>query len=70
MRVTSTGPQTLQGAEGDSVTLGCSYTPSPSDTGGVDVEWSVVNPDSAQKDEMVRSRELRYFFTIYSELTT
>lgn len=56
MRVTSTGPQTIQKAEGESVTLGCSYTPSPFDTGELDIEWSVVSPDTTQKDQMVRMR--------------
>lgn len=56
MQVTSTGPQTIQKAEGESVTLGCRYTPSPFDTGELDIEWSVVSPDTTQKDQMVRSR--------------
>lgn len=56
MQVTSTGPQTIQKAEGESVTLGCSYTPSPFDSGELDIEWSVVSPDTTQKDLMVRSR--------------
>ncbi|XP_041816427.1 V-set and immunoglobulin domain-containing protein 8a [Chelmon rostratus] len=55
MQVTSTGPQTIQKAEGESVTLGCSYTPSPSDTGELDIEWSVVSPDTTQKDQMLLS---------------
>ena len=56
MEVTSTGPQTIQKAEGESVTLGCKYVPSPADTGELDIEWSVVSPDTTQKDQMVRSR--------------
>lgn len=55
MQVTSTGPQTIQKAEGESVILGCTYTPSPADTGELDIEWSVVSPDTTQKDQMVRS---------------
>ncbi|XP_058472863.1 V-set and immunoglobulin domain-containing protein 8a [Solea solea] len=55
MQVTSTGPQTLQKAKGESVTLGCSYEPSPYDTGELDIEWSVVSPDTTQKDEMLIS---------------
>ncbi|KAM3599479.1 uncharacterized protein V6R79_006538 [Siganus canaliculatus] len=55
MQVTSTGPQTLQKAEGESVTLGCRYTPSPFDTGELDIEWSVVSPDTTQKDQMLIS---------------
>ncbi|XP_072227771.1 V-set and immunoglobulin domain-containing protein 8a [Leuresthes tenuis] len=55
MTVTSTGPQTVQKAEGESVTLGCAYTSSPSDTGELDIEWSVVSPDTTQKDYMLMS---------------
>lgn len=54
--MTSMGPQTVQKAEGESVTLSCMYTPSPLDTGELDIEWSVVSPDTTQKDQMVRSR--------------
>lgn len=53
MQVTSTGPLTTQRAEGDSVSLGCRYTTSPSDTGELDIEWSVINPDTTQKNLMV-----------------
>lgn len=52
----STGPQTIQKVEGEGVTIGCSYTTSPFDTGELDIEWSVVSPDPTQKDQMVRSR--------------
>ncbi|CAJ1071284.1 coxsackievirus and adenovirus receptor homolog [Xyrichtys novacula] len=55
MQVTSTGPQTIQKAEGESVTLGCRYTLSASDTGELDIEWSVVSPDPTQKDQMLIS---------------
>ncbi|XP_070781232.1 V-set and immunoglobulin domain-containing protein 8a [Enoplosus armatus] len=55
MQVTSTSPQTIQKAEGESVTLGCSYTLSPLDTGELDIEWSVVSPDTTQKDQMLMS---------------
>lgn len=53
--MTSKGPQTIRKAEGESVTLGCSYKPSPRDTGELDIEWSVISPDTTQKDQMVRS---------------
>ncbi|XP_047425522.1 V-set and immunoglobulin domain-containing protein 8a isoform X2 [Mugil cephalus] len=55
MQVTSTGPHTVQKAEGETVTLDCSYTQSPSDTGELDIEWSVVSPDTTQKDQMLLS---------------
>ncbi|XP_069016323.1 V-set and immunoglobulin domain-containing protein 8a [Embiotoca jacksoni] len=55
MLVTSEGPQTIQKAEGERGTLGCNYTPSPSDTGELDIEWSVISPDTTQKDHMLMS---------------
>ncbi|XP_053196521.1 V-set and immunoglobulin domain-containing protein 8a [Scomber japonicus] len=55
VQVTSTGPQTIQKAEGESVTLGCSYTLNTLDTGELDIEWSVVSPDTTQKDHMLIS---------------
>ncbi|XP_074547053.1 V-set and immunoglobulin domain-containing protein 8a [Halichoeres trimaculatus] len=55
MQVTSTGPQTIQKAEGEEVTLGCRYTPSPLNRGELDIEWSVVSPDPTQKDQMLIS---------------
>lgn len=63
MKVTSTGSQTIHKAAGDSVILNCSYTPGPLDTGELDIEWSVVSPDSTQKDQMVRSAKQRSITT-------
>lgn len=54
-----TGAQTIHKAEGESVTLGCRYTLSPLDIGDLDIEWSVVSPDTTQKNQMVRSRMQR-----------
>ena len=60
-----TGLQTIQKAEGESVTLGCSYTPGPFDVGELDIEWSLVSPDTTQKDQMVRSiARLHYNYTV------
>lgn len=56
MQVTSTGPQTIQKAQGETVTLGCTYTPGPQDTGELDIEWSNVSPDMTQKDALVGVR--------------
>ena len=53
LQLTSTGPQTIKRAEGESVTLGCTYTPGSSDTGELDIEWSVVSPDTTKKDQLV-----------------
>ncbi|XP_071322763.1 V-set and immunoglobulin domain-containing protein 8a [Trachinotus anak] len=55
MQVMSTGPQTIQKARGESATLGCMYTPSPLDAGELDIEWSVVSPDTTQKDQLLVS---------------
>ncbi|KAJ8408557.1 hypothetical protein AAFF_G00251920 [Aldrovandia affinis] len=55
MRVTSTGPQTIQKAQGETVTLGCTYTPDPHDMGELDIEWSLVSPDMTQKDTLILS---------------
>ncbi|XP_068191525.1 coxsackievirus and adenovirus receptor homolog [Antennarius striatus] len=55
MQVTSTGPQTIRKAEGEGVTLGCKFNSSPSDTGELDIEWSVVSPDSTKKDQLLMS---------------
>lgn len=55
MQITSTGPQTIQKAIGDSVTLGCTYSPGPQDTGELDIEWSNVSPDMTQKDSLILS---------------
>lgn len=53
MEVTSSGPQTIQKAQGETVNLGCTYTPAPQDTGELDIEWSNVSPDMTQKDKLV-----------------
>lgn len=53
MTITSTGPQTLQLPQGEQTTLGCTYTSAPEDTGDLDIEWTLVSPDTTQKDEVV-----------------
>ncbi|XP_051541681.1 V-set and immunoglobulin domain-containing protein 8a isoform X1 [Myxocyprinus asiaticus] len=55
MKVTSSGPQTMQMAQGEQVTLDCAYTSSPADIGELDIEWSVISPDTTQKDHMIIS---------------
>ncbi|XP_049435951.1 V-set and immunoglobulin domain-containing protein 8b [Epinephelus fuscoguttatus] len=55
MQVTSSGPQTIQKAEGETVILGCTYTPGSQDTGELDIEWSNVSPDMTQKDKLILS---------------
>ncbi|XP_038126160.1 V-set and immunoglobulin domain-containing protein 8b [Cyprinodon tularosa] len=55
MQITSSGPQTVQKAEGETVSLGCTYTPAAGDTGDLDIEWSNVSPDMTQKDHLILS---------------
>ncbi|XP_070689813.1 V-set and immunoglobulin domain-containing protein 8b [Pempheris klunzingeri] len=55
MEVTSSGPQTVQMAQGETVKLGCTYTQSPQDTGELDIEWSRVSQDMTQKDKLILS---------------
>lgn len=55
MQITSTEPQTIQKALGEAVTLGCTYLPGISDTGELDIEWSIISPDMTQKDRLVRT---------------
>ncbi|XP_034451798.1 V-set and immunoglobulin domain-containing protein 8b isoform X1 [Hippoglossus hippoglossus] len=53
--ITSSGPQTIKKPLGATVNLGCTYTPSPQDTGDLDIEWSDVSPDMTQKDQLMMS---------------
>ncbi|XP_060764317.1 V-set and immunoglobulin domain-containing protein 8a isoform X2 [Neoarius graeffei] len=55
MKITSTGSQTLQLAQGEQKTLACTYTPGPEDVGELDIEWTLISPDTTQKDEMLLS---------------
>ncbi|XP_054467495.1 V-set and immunoglobulin domain-containing protein 8b [Anoplopoma fimbria] len=55
MQVTSSGPQTIQMAQGGTVNLGCTYSSAPQDKGELDIEWSNVSPDMTQKDQLILS---------------
>uniref|UniRef100_A0A3B4BJT1 Ig-like domain-containing protein n=1 Tax=Periophthalmus magnuspinnatus TaxID=409849 RepID=A0A3B4BJT1_9GOBI len=55
MQVTSTGPQTIHKAKGETVTMGCTYSPGAQDTGELDIEWYNLNPDMTQKDSLILS---------------
>ncbi|KAM4577401.1 V-set and immunoglobulin domain-containing protein 8b [Odontesthes bonariensis] len=55
MQITSSGSQTIQKAQGETVTLGCTYTPDSQDAGELDIEWSNVSPDMTQKDTLILS---------------
>lgn len=54
IQVTSTGEQTVKKAQGESVTIGCTYTIDSADVGELDIEWSRVSQDMTQKDQLVR----------------
>ncbi|XP_048476719.1 coxsackievirus and adenovirus receptor homolog [Rhincodon typus] len=53
VRITSTGPQTLHTAENDDVDIGCEYRLEPTDLGPLDVEWSIMSPDTTKVDRVV-----------------
>ncbi|XP_075996437.1 V-set and immunoglobulin domain-containing protein 8b [Genypterus blacodes] len=55
MQVTSDGPQTIKRAQGEKVTLGCTYSPGAEDNGELDIEWLNVSPDMTQKDKLLLS---------------
>ncbi|CAM4718974.1 hypothetical protein PO909_018780 [Leuciscus waleckii] len=55
VQVTTTGPQTIKKAQGESLTLGCTYTVTATDVGELDIEWTLVSPDMTQKDELILS---------------
>lgn len=55
VELVDSGPQTMMKAQGETVILGCRYRLSPDDTGDLDIEWSVVSPDTTQKDQMLVS---------------
>jgi hypothetical protein len=58
LSLTSEGPQTIRRAVGDRVTLGCTYEWGASDRGDLDIEWSLVSPDTTMKDQMVGIKTL------------
>ncbi|KAG7241414.1 hypothetical protein INR49_025614 [Caranx melampygus] len=55
LQITSSGPQTIQKPEWDTVNLGCTFTPAPGDNGELDVEWFNVSPDMTQRDKLLLS---------------
>ncbi|XP_066507239.1 V-set and immunoglobulin domain-containing protein 8a isoform X2 [Hoplias malabaricus] len=55
MRLTSSVPQTLHLAQGEQATVGCTYTPDPEDVGDLDIEWSLVSPDTTKIDQLIIS---------------
>ncbi|XP_028662198.1 coxsackievirus and adenovirus receptor homolog isoform X1 [Erpetoichthys calabaricus] len=53
--VTSTGPQTVQVVRGANAYMECTYTLAATDTGDLDIEWSIVNPNPTKPDTMILS---------------
>ncbi|CAH2327126.1 coxsackievirus and adenovirus receptor homolog [Pelobates cultripes] len=45
--------QTIYKAAGETVQLGCTYTLDPAETGTLDIEWTVMNPDSTALDKII-----------------
>ncbi|KAG9480756.1 hypothetical protein GDO78_010167 [Eleutherodactylus coqui] len=45
--------ETILLPKGDSVTLGCTYVLEPFETGALDIEWSLMNPDSTGLDKVI-----------------
>ncbi|XP_077943105.1 V-set and immunoglobulin domain-containing protein 8b isoform X1 [Gasterosteus aculeatus] len=55
LQVSPPGPETIQKAVGEKVSLGCTFISGPEDTGELDVEWSKLNPDMTLKDQLILS---------------
>ncbi|XP_072309928.1 V-set and immunoglobulin domain-containing protein 8a [Eucyclogobius newberryi] len=55
VELVDSGPQTMMKAQGDTVVVGCKFKLSPVDTGDLDIEWSLISPDTTQKDQMLVS---------------
>ncbi|XP_053561987.1 coxsackievirus and adenovirus receptor isoform X2 [Bombina bombina] len=47
------GPTTYEKAQGDKVTLECKYELGPDDTATLDIEWTLVAPDSKKEDTLI-----------------
>ncbi|XP_017270011.1 V-set and immunoglobulin domain-containing protein 8b [Kryptolebias marmoratus] len=70
LQITSSGPQTIQKPQGQTVSLGCTYTPGTEDTGELDIEWSNVSPDMTQKDKLIVSYsggQMHFYESSYSK---
>lgn len=54
LEITSTGPSSIEKASGESVLLPCLFTlDTNTDTGPLDIEWSVLAPDNQREDIVV-----------------
>ncbi|XP_067884414.1 coxsackievirus and adenovirus receptor homolog, partial [Heterodontus francisci] len=53
VRITSTGAQTVQVAEHDDIQISCTYKLESSDSGSLDIEWSIMSPDTTKQDRII-----------------
>ncbi|XP_072349727.1 coxsackievirus and adenovirus receptor homolog [Scyliorhinus torazame] len=53
LKITSTGSQTVYVAEHDDIQIGCTFQLEPADKGALDIEWSIMNPDTTQLDRVI-----------------
>ncbi|XP_059828816.1 coxsackievirus and adenovirus receptor homolog isoform X2 [Hypanus sabinus] len=53
VKITSAGPQTVHVAEGDDIQIQCVFKLEPSDEGELDIEWSIINPDTTKPDPVI-----------------
>uniref|UniRef100_W5MAJ3 CXADR Ig-like cell adhesion molecule n=1 Tax=Lepisosteus oculatus TaxID=7918 RepID=W5MAJ3_LEPOC len=51
--ITSTGGATLEQASGSAATLECNFTLDPTDTGPLDIEWSLLASDNQKEDKVI-----------------
>ncbi|XP_078064194.1 coxsackievirus and adenovirus receptor homolog [Mustelus asterias] len=53
LRITSTGTQTLYVAENQDIEIGCIYEVEAEDIGSLDIEWTIISPDTMQQDRVI-----------------
>nr|XP_057942244.1 coxsackievirus and adenovirus receptor homolog [Doryrhamphus excisus] len=53
LEIISTGPTSIEKASGQSVKLECLFTLDPSDSGPLDIEWSLLSSDNQKEDKVV-----------------
>lgn len=63
LEITSTQTGPLEKASGQSVKLDCQFTLSSSDTGPLDIEWSLLAADNQNEDKVVCDN-FSFFFTL------
>ncbi|XP_078276546.1 coxsackievirus and adenovirus receptor homolog [Rhinoraja longicauda] len=52
-RITSEGHQNIYVAEGDNMLISCEFELDSSDTGELDIEWAIINPDTTKRDVII-----------------